>query len=91
MKLAAFRDAYGLDASVAIVGGYDGRLNDDGERIRLLRPDAAVLDNGMLIVPRLLEDEVEYGDLPPWPTEPDGQGASLWLAGHGGLKTLQRS
>ena len=29
------------------------------------------------VIPRLLEDEVIYDNLPPWPTEADGSGASL--------------
>ncbi len=48
-----------------LFGNYQGSLNNGGERIALSDPDGNVID------------EVEYDDEPPWPTTPDGQGASL--------------
>ncbi|MBN2476227.1 MAG: lamin tail domain-containing protein [Pirellulales bacterium] len=75
-RLSAFRDAYGIDASVRILGGYDGRLENVGERVQLQRPDAPPADEPDFI-PHLLEDEVRYGNLAPWPVEADGGGQSL--------------
>ena len=60
-----FRAAYGSGHFVA--GQYDGALDGSGERL-------ALLDRAGEIV-----DEVTYGDLLPWPTEPDGAGPSLEL------------
>jgi hypothetical protein len=75
-QTAAFRTQYGIDASVRLVGGYQGTLGDDGEHLQLLRPDAPSATDRTL-VPRLLEDEVVYDDLPPWPTGADGSGRAL--------------
>ncbi len=72
----AFDAHYGIDASVILVGGYQGQLSDNGERVELQRPGSAPPDNPTL-VPRLLEDEVLYDDLAPWPTAADGTGNSL--------------
>jgi len=38
-RLAAFRAHYGIGAEVELVGGYDGQLNNQGEAVRLLRPE----------------------------------------------------
>jgi len=54
-----------LAPEARILGPWTGGLQNDGERIRLV-------DNHGLVV-----DEVRYNDAPPWPTTPDGQGASL--------------
>src|SRR4029079_11719858 len=65
--------------TVPLVGGYAGTLNggaldNGGEEVRLARPDGPQPDN---FVPYLLVDEVDYNDTAPWPTSPDGDGASL--------------
>ena len=39
--LQEFRSYFGIDESVSLVGGFDGALNNAGERIQLLRPDMA--------------------------------------------------
>ncbi len=76
--LNAFRDRYNLSPSVAIYGPYDGRLNNAGDSVRLLRPDAPVLDDlGRTVVPYVLIDEVDYLPTEPWPLAADGIGASL--------------
>jgi hypothetical protein len=72
----AFRTHYGIGSEVKLVGGLQGRLTDSGDRIRLERPDGPV-GNDPNLVPRVQEDEVIYDDLPPWPTNVDGLGASL--------------
>jgi hypothetical protein len=75
-RVADFRNYYGIDASVQLTGGFAGVLDNGGERVRLLRPDSPPLDEPNFI-PLLLEDEVRYDDVAPWPTEPDGTGMSL--------------
>jgi len=74
LRLDAFLTAYGIDASVAMVGGYGGKLDNGGETVRLQRPDTV---NGLNDFPQLLEDEVRYDDVAPWMTAADGTGASL--------------
>jgi hypothetical protein len=79
-KLAAFRAAYpNLPQNALLVGGYAGLLDggvldNGGETVRLSRPDAPQPDN---FIPYLLVDEVDYNDVAPWPTSPDGMGTSL--------------
>ncbi|MDP6544682.1 MAG: lamin tail domain-containing protein, partial [Phycisphaerae bacterium] len=75
-RVANFRTYYGIDASIPLTGGYGGRLDDDGERIELQRPDSPpLLEPGF--APHLTEDEVRYSDIAPWPVAPDGNGDSL--------------
>lgn len=62
---AAFLNRY---PGVKLNGVYTGKLDDGGEKIRLL--DAS--SNTVI--------SVEYGDDPPWPISPDGLGYSLVLA-----------
>ncbi|MDP6637593.1 MAG: lamin tail domain-containing protein, partial [Phycisphaerae bacterium] len=79
-RLADFRDHYGIDASVALVGGYSSTLDGGGQRITLQRPDSPTIDESDF-VPHLLEDQVVYDDLTPWPTGADGGGHSLHRIG----------
>lgn len=76
---AAFRTAYGIGMSVNLVGPYLGKLDNSSDRIDLFKPDppqtAPSPDEGL--VPYVLADRVLYGDLPPWPTSPDGLGHTL--------------
>jgi hypothetical protein len=74
--LGTFRAEYGIDESVLLVGGYSGRLDNAGDHIQLLRPDQPPADDPQFI-PAILEDEVLYDDVSPWPTTPDGQGPAL--------------
>jgi hypothetical protein len=71
--LAAFRNAYNIDASVPIVGPYQGRLANNDEEIELRKPDAP--NDGD--VPYILVERVRYFDTAPWPTAADGTGLSL--------------
>ncbi|MBE7557588.1 lamin tail domain-containing protein [bacterium] len=50
-----------------VVGSYQGRLDNGGERVVLRNRDGTLMD------------EVNYDDKPPWPTLADGLGASLEL------------
>ena len=75
--LSAFKTRYGLTGSaVRILGGYGAFLNNDGEAVRLHRPDGPPVEEPTF-TPYLLEDEVRYDDEVPWPTAPDGGGTSL--------------
>jgi hypothetical protein len=75
-RVAAFRAHYGIDETVSLVGGYQGQLSDGGEPVRLLRPGTPPPDDAT-VLPRLVEDEVLYDDLAPWPVAADGSGQSL--------------
>jgi hypothetical protein len=75
---SAFRSRYGVPASVPVLGPYAGNLQDNGESLRLLRPDAPdVGADGAVVVPRISVDEVRYRAQSPWPTNAAGLGASL--------------
>jgi hypothetical protein len=70
---AAFRDYFGIDTSVALLGPAGGGLRNTGETIKLLRPeDAQDPLTGYLLI-----DQVTYDNQPPWPTATDGSGAAL--------------
>jgi hypothetical protein len=73
--LASFRSAYGIDESVVVLGPYDGKLENGGERVQLQRPDSPPLEEPEY-VPHTLEDEVVYDEESPWPGA-DGDGNSL--------------
>jgi len=75
-KLADFRLTYGIDASVPVMGGYSGSLDNGGETVQLQRPDLPPLDEPNY-TPHLLEDEVDYEDDPPWPAGAAGTGLSI--------------
>ena len=71
--------------NVALLGGYTGQLSNSDARILLQRPGIVAVEEPT-ILPRLVEDEVVYDDLSPWPTSADGGSASLHrtrLAGEG--------
>ncbi len=63
---AAFATLYG--AAIPVFDAFPGRLDNDGERLRLLAPD----DDRPV-------GEVRYHDDAPWPVLADGQGPSLQL------------
>jgi hypothetical protein len=78
-QLAAFRAKYAVAAGTAIVGPYSGTLENQGERINLLKPDppqtASSPNPGF--VPYVLVDQVTYSNVPPWPTNANATGLSL--------------
>lgn len=69
-----FRSTYNIPNTIAVYGPYIGRLNNDGERIKLERPDEQNADG---TVPYYEVDGVRYNDATPWPTAADGTGKSL--------------
>lgn len=75
----AFRAVYGLSSEVALLGPFAGRLANEGEPLRLLRPDLPATlpgpDPGE--VRYVTVDEVDYRPLSPWPTEANGSGRSI--------------
>jgi hypothetical protein len=67
------RRAYGIPADVPVVGPWQGKLDNAGERLDLLAPV-------QLAGEAFAKDRVEtisYGTLPPWPSTADGGGPSL--------------
>ena len=75
-ELQAFRAHYDLPSNVTLVGGYAGRLNNNGDRITLQRPGEPPLNEPNRI-PYLQEDEVLYDDQTPWLSATDGTGRAL--------------
>ncbi len=77
-SLAAFRAKYNVPPSVPVLGPWNGRLDDAGESIELLKPDTPQgpphPDAGF--VPYILVERVDYSPAPPWPNA-DGNGSSL--------------
>lgn len=73
VTLAAFRAAYSLSPSVPVFGPYVPKLANSTQSIELGQPGTAI--NGS--TPYLLVDKMEYRDVAPWPTAPDGSGTSL--------------
>jgi hypothetical protein len=75
---ARFRASNNVPVSVAIFGPYSGILQEDGERVQILRPDApAINKKGYPEAPMVVVDEVRYNDKAPWPTNAIGAGISL--------------
>ena len=73
---SSFRARHGLPPSVLLAGPFDGRLGNEGEDIRLRRPDTPVGQE----VPYIVVDAVDYRDVAPWPVAADGFGPSLQRA-----------
>jgi len=77
--LHEFRRQYQLDAGVTILGPFDGRLNNSGERVRLLKPDPPQTDPGQELgfVPYVLVDQIDYANTAPWPEAANATGKSI--------------
>jgi len=63
-----------MPSGVQVLGGYDGRLANDGERLRISMPGDVNSDGERQYI---CIDDVRYYDKYPWPVEPDGHGKSL--------------
>jgi hypothetical protein len=76
---AEFRARRGVPADVRLLGPFEGRLSDQGEEIRLERPDrpqtAPAEDAGF--VPYLLVERVAYRPEAPWPVGDESTETSL--------------
>ncbi len=84
--LAQFRSKYGVPVAVPVYGPYRGRLDNAGESIELLKPDApqSAGSPDFGFVPYVRVEKVDYTDAAPWPSGAvDGGGFSLQRRGAG--------
>lgn len=65
-----FASTYGR--LIAMAGEFKGQLDNSGETLRLIKPDATPAEDMVI-------DEVTYGNALPWPPSADGSGPSLQL------------
>ncbi len=72
-RLAAFRNHYGIDSGVTLIGGFTDALSNSFGKIALQRAD---VDPDPLLTTWTLADELIYDDLGPWPAA-DGTGVSV--------------
>ena len=76
VELSQLRTQYELDKAIQVLGPFDGRLNNAGESVQLLRPDPPqTLPPNIGLVPYILVEKVKYSGTAPWPVMP----------GHGGV------
>jgi hypothetical protein len=80
--LGAFRTHYGMGTSEPVIGPFLGSLSDSGGTLRLLRPDSPPAEDPTFI-PLLLEDEIAFEAMLPWPVEAAGGDVSLMRTGPG--------
>ena len=73
----AFRTANGVADAVRIFGPFAGRLDNNGESIRLQRPYMRFDENGNPDTRFYTAEEVDYDDESPWPAEAGNGGASI--------------
>ncbi|MCL4177641.1 MAG: lamin tail domain-containing protein [Verrucomicrobia bacterium] len=66
---ATFRAQYGVGPLLPVFGPWSGRLDDDGETLKLLQPGTPELDG---TVPYYRVDHVSYRTNAPWPTLVNG-------------------
>ena len=69
-RVAAFRAHYGIGEQVRLIGGYGGELSNRDERIQLQRPDVDPMDP--TAISHVIEDEVLYDSIAPWPSTANG-------------------
>lgn len=86
---AAFRSYYTVEAGVTVLGPYDGKLNNDGEDLKLTRPGAPEVLTGK--VPSILVELVDYDDKAPCPVVTVFRGAHRSPAALGSLPLVSRS
>jgi hypothetical protein len=80
--LAAFRYRNGLSDTTRLFGPWLGRLGNNGETVKLYRPDSPQLapDPDAGLVPYVLVESVRYGIAAPWSTGTVATGLSLQRA-----------
>jgi hypothetical protein len=78
-ELAAFRARNDVPASVPVFGPFRGRLDNEGDSVELLRPDAPEppISSNPGVVPYILVERVRYAGAAPWPTNEPGIAFSL--------------
>ncbi|MBN2021319.1 MAG: lamin tail domain-containing protein [Pirellulales bacterium] len=74
-----FHTFYNPGVAVTMAGPFEGVLDNGGESVRLLRPGTPSPEEPDT-TPYFLVDQASYDDESPWPTEPDGGGATLHRA-----------
>jgi len=74
-QLAAWRQKWGLNGSVAILGPFQGKMENSRGEIVLLKPGVQETERGEAAY--VVMDRVAYSDAAPWPAAADGAGASL--------------
>jgi hypothetical protein len=100
----AYRATYGTAIGIPVVGPFEGKLSNDGERLALQEPQPPESDPEMAgFVAYADVDFVNYGTTAPWPAAANGQGPALvrvdgrafgndpanWQAGRQELRTAQ--
>ena len=68
-----FRQLNSVPDNIPIYGPFGGSLDNSGESLRLMRPEA----QGQEEAGWILIDRVRYDDQTPWPAAADGEGPSL--------------
>ena len=78
-KAASLAKRLGIPDDVPILGPIRGQLANGGDTVALYRPDTpqGLHHDDAGFVPYIAMDQLTYGDTAPWPSEADGQGASL--------------
>lgn len=71
-----FRDAFGIDKSVKLVGPYIGRLSNQRGSVRLEKPLAPPTEESYF-TPFVWVDAVDFTSRSPWPESTGGIGDSL--------------
>ncbi len=73
-----FRAQYEFDTTVRMLGPFEGRLNNAGESVQLLRPDPPqTLPPDIGLVPYILVEKVKYSSTDPWPVMPEHGGIPI--------------
>jgi hypothetical protein len=72
--LVAKNPAMYPSASCTVYGPYDGKLDNAGEEIEIRIPGDLEYGKSRAWIPI---EKVDYKDVAPWPTSPDGNGQSL--------------
>ena len=72
------RGQYELGAATRVFGPFEGRLNNAGESVQLLRPDPPqTLPPDIGLVPYILVEKVKYSGTDPWPVMPEHGGVPI--------------
>ncbi|MEE2947580.1 MAG: lamin tail domain-containing protein [Verrucomicrobiota bacterium] len=72
------RSQYELDATTRVLGPFEGRLNNAGESVQLLRPDTPqTLPPNIGLVPYILVERVKYSNTDSWPVMPEQGGVPI--------------
>ncbi|MBI2948733.1 MAG: lamin tail domain-containing protein [Verrucomicrobia bacterium] len=74
-RLAAWRQKWGLSASIPVLGPFRGKMDNSAGEVTLLKPGSEDRDRSE--VSYVVVDHVAYRDHAPWPAAADGGGASL--------------